>query len=126
MALFGKDKQQKKEKEKNREKEKREEKETPKKDKLGVKERVILEPHITEKATRLTDESNQYIFKVVPKANKIQIKNEVEDIYNIDVVSVRTIQIPQSEKGFGRMKGVTKGYKKAIVKIKEGQKIELI
>ncbi|MFW6283362.1 MAG: 50S ribosomal protein L23 [Minisyncoccales bacterium] len=127
MALFGKDKKQKKEKKKEK---KQPADKQAKKDntdnKSGVEERVVLEPHITEKATRVTDENNEYIFKVIPKANKIQIKNEIEDIYDVDIVSVRTINVPQSEKGFGRMKGTTKGYKKAIIKIKENQKIDLI
>jgi len=87
--------------------------------------RVIKEPHITEKATLLA-ERNQYVFKVFPDANKIEIKKAIKEIYGADVEEVRIINVPRKKRRRGRIEGWRKGYKKAIVKIKEGQTIEIL
>ena len=87
--------------------------------------RVIKEPHITEKATLLA-ERNEYVFKVFPKANKPEIKKAIEEIYGVDVEKVRIINVPRKKRRRGRVEGWRKGYKKAIVKIKEGQVIEIL
>lgn len=86
---------------------------------------ILKAPHVTEKATKLT-EKNQYIFKVWPRANKTEIKKSIEDLYGVNVVSVKMIRIPPKRRRLGRISGWRKGYKKAIVKIKKGQKIELL
>jgi len=86
---------------------------------------VLETPHITEKVTDLT-KKNQYIFKVFPEANKVEIKKAVENLYGVDVVSVKIIKVPRRQRRLGRISGWRKGYKKAIVKIKEGQKIEVL
>jgi large subunit ribosomal protein L23 len=86
---------------------------------------VLKSVHITEKATELA-EKNQYIFKVFENANKQEIKKVVESIYNVDVVSVRTINIHRKRKRLGKSTGWKQGYKKAIVKIKKGQEIEIL
>ena len=80
---------------------------------------------MTEKATELA-KKNQYVFKVWPRANKVEIKKAIEDIYGVDVVSVKIIKVPRKRRRLGRISGWRKGYKKAIVKIKEGQKIEVL
>jgi large subunit ribosomal protein L23 len=87
--------------------------------------RVLISPHITEKSSILA-ENNKYVFKVFPRSNKIEIKRAVEEIYDVDVSSVRIIRIPKKPKRFGRQEGWKKGYKKAIVTIKPGQKIDII
>lgn len=87
--------------------------------------RVLISPHITEKSSILA-ENNKYVFKVFPRSNKIEIKRAVEEIYDVDVLSVRIIRIPKKPKRFGRQEGWKKGYKKAIVTIKSGQKIDII
>ena len=87
--------------------------------------RILKEPHVTEKATDLTKE-NQYVFKVFPRANKVEIKKAVEDLYGVDVLGVKIIKVPRKRRRLGRFEGWRKGYKKAIVKIKEGQKIEVL
>lgn len=87
--------------------------------------RVLKFPHITEKATDLT-ERNQYVFKVFPEANKIEIKKAIENLHGVDVVSVKIINIPRRQRRSGRVWGWRKGYKKAIVRVKEGQKIEIM
>lgn len=92
---------------------------------IGETYRVLKTPHITEKATDLT-EKNQYVFKVYPETNKIEIKKVIENLYGVDVVSVKIINIPRRQRRLGRVLGWRKGYKKAIVRVKEGQKIEVL
>lgn len=86
---------------------------------------VLSSPHITEKATIL-EKVNKYVFKVRPKTNKTEIKRAVEDIYGVDVVGVKIINIPKKQRRLGRQTGWRKGYKKAIIEIKKGQKIEIL
>ena len=93
--------------------------------KLDLAWKVLETPHISEKATDLTKQ-NKYVFRVFPKSNKKEIKKAVEDIYGIDVLDVKTIKIPRKKKMRGRVAGWKKGYKKAIVKIEKGQKIEIL
>lgn len=88
-------------------------------------EKILIAPHITEKATELAKE-NQYVFKVYPEANKTEIKKAIENLYGVDVLDVKIIKIPKKRRRLGRISGWRKGYKKAIVKIKEGQKIEVM
>ena len=85
----------------------------------------LKEPHITEKATNLAQQ-NQYVFKVFPRTNKIEIKKAIESLYGVDVISVNIINIPRKRKRLGRIKGFKPGFKKAIIKIKQGQKIETL
>jgi len=87
--------------------------------------RILKMPHVTEKATDLT-EKNQYIFRVWPGANKNEIKKAIESLYGVEVVSVKIIKVPAKKRKLGRIEGFRKSYKKAIVKIKEGQKIEVL
>jgi len=87
--------------------------------------KILKKPHVTEKATDLTSK-NQYIFEVYPRSNKNQIKKAVEDVYGADVVSVNIINIPRKIRKLGRISGWRKGYKKAVVRIEEGQKIEVL
>ena len=110
--------------------EKKVEKSVPVKTKAKTKNvkfsyQVIKQPHISEKASFLS-EKDQYIFEVLPKYNKNEIKNAVEGIYNVDVLSVNLVKIPAKKRRLGRTEGFRKAYKKAIVKIKEGQKIEIL
>ena len=86
---------------------------------------IVKEPHISEKATMLS-EKNQYSFKVYPNANKIEIKKAIEGVYGVDVLSVNIIKIPKKKRRLGKIKGFKLGYTKAIVKIKEGQTIEIL
>jgi len=94
---------------------------------------VIKQPHISEKASDLA-EKNQYIFEVSgarPRGcsgsyNKQEVKKSVEGIYGVDVLSVNMIKIPAKKRRLGKTEGFRKAYKKAVVKIKEGQKIEIL
>lgn len=87
---------------------------------------VLRSPCITEKASVMGQQGNFYMFEVDGEANKIQIKKAVEDKYKVNVLQVRTINIHRKKVRRGKTEGFKKGYKKAIVKIKEGQNIEVI
>lgn len=86
---------------------------------------AIKQPHISEKATDLS-ESDQYIFEVLPGYNKSEIKKSVEGIYGVDVLSVNIVKIPAKKRRLGKTEGFRKAQKKAIVRIKNGQKIEIL
>lgn len=99
---------------------------TPKKEaKISEAYRILRAPQVTEKSTFL-GEKNQYVFKVFPEANKPGIRKAVKELYGVDVLSVRIIKIPRKRRRLGRTSGWRTGYKKAIVKIKAGQKIEIL
>ena len=100
-------------------------KRAPRKTVAGETYRVLKTPQVTEKATALVGQ-NQYVFKVWPRANKVETKKAIEDLYEVDVISVKIIKVPRKRRRLGRISGWRKGYKKAIVKIKEGQKIEVL
>ena len=90
---------------------------------------ILIRPLITEKMTNLSTEKGVYGFIVNPKANKIQIAKAIEEKFNVHVVSVKTINHSGKTKTqfrkSGRFTGKTSGFKKAIVKLKEGESIEL-
>lgn len=85
---------------------------------------VLKKPVITEKSWDLVTE-NKYSFWVNPDANKIEIKNAVESAFKVTVLDVRTMNVKGKEKRMGRFVGRTKDRKKAIVTLKEGDKIEV-
>jgi len=132
MAIFFKKRKKEKEesekeilKDNQKEESKEEVKKTKKEEVFSDAWKVLKKPLITEKATNLS-EFNQYVFEVFPSANKTEIKKAIEKTYKVDVLSVRIINIPAKKRRLGRISGWRKGYKKAIVKIKEGQKIEVL
>ncbi len=84
---------------------------------------IIKEPIITEKSMALKEKENKYVFAVSPKANKIEIKNAVEKFFNVKVVSVATLNVKPRSKRMGQYEGYTQAYKKAIVKLAEGNTI---
>ena len=85
---------------------------------------IIYAPIITERTALMANE-NKYAFKVSPKANKTQIKQAVEKIFNVKVESVNTLNVKPKTKRVGRYSGLTNRKKKAIVTLKEGSSIEL-
>lgn len=87
---------------------------------------IIIEPIVTEKSTLLIDTQNQYVFKVAKKANKNMIKKAIESMFAVTVEDVRTTIMPRKQRGTGRRKGFTGVWKKAIVSLKDGDKIELV
>jgi large subunit ribosomal protein L23 len=91
---------------------------------------VIVKPIFTEKQTAITDKfENRYGFIVVPSANKVQIKNAVEALYNVHVESVNTMKYDGRKKSrytkTGLVTGSTSSFKKAIVTLKQGETIDL-
>lgn len=86
---------------------------------------ILKSPRITEKATILGD-LNQYTFEVGKNANKTEIKKAIEGLYNVDVVSVKVLNVPRKERRFKGKIGWASEIKKSIVKIKQGQKIEVL
>jgi len=91
----------------------------------GFSYETVREPHISEKASLLS-EQNKYVFKVSKKSNKQEIKKSVEGIYGVNVLAVNMIKIPPKKRRLGRTEGFRKKYQKAVVTIKEGQKIEIL
>lgn len=85
---------------------------------------IIKAPIITEKSSDLA-QNNVITFSVDVKANKTQIKQAIENIFNVKVESVNTINVKPKRKRVGRYVGKTNKVKKAIVKLKEGSSIEL-
>ena len=86
---------------------------------------IIKAPVITEKSTRLSQEENKYVFKVDSKATKDQIKKAIETIFKVKVVEISTLNAKVKKRRVGRYTGLSNRYKKAIVKLAEGQSIEL-
>lgn len=85
---------------------------------------IIKAPIITEQSSKLIESENKYTFKVDKKANKIEIKNAVETIFKVKVISVNTINVIPKFKRVGKHEGYTSAYKKAIVQVAEGEKID--
>ena len=86
---------------------------------------VIKSPIVTEKSNDLQQNNNTYTFSVDIRANKTQIKQAIEAIFNVKVESVNTINVHPKTKRVGRYAGKTNKVKKAIVKLKEGSSLEL-
>ena len=87
--------------------------------------KILKFPHVTEKSGLMTAD-NFYVFQVMPQANKIEIKKAIESEYNVSVVDIKIIKIPRKPVQRGRIPGFKKGYKKAYIKLKSGQKIDII
>ncbi len=86
---------------------------------------ILKEPHLTERATDLMKE-NKYVFKIASDANKIQVRKAVENLYRVSVTKVNVVSIPRKKVRYGRGSGFKSGYRKAIVTLKEGDKIEMV
>ncbi len=71
-------------------------------------------------------EKNQYTFKVNKKANKKEVEKTIQSLYNVDVSSVQIVNIHAKKRRSGRTSGWKKGYKKAVVRVPKGQKIDFV
>ncbi|WP_018109192.1 50S ribosomal protein L23 [Bacteroides propionicifaciens] len=89
---------------------------------------IIIRPLVTEKMTDITETSNRFGFVVRPEANKLQIKREIEALYNVTVADVNTMKYKGKSKTrytrAGIISGKTNAFKKAIVTLKEGDTID--
>ncbi|MBI3298032.1 MAG: 50S ribosomal protein L23 [Elusimicrobia bacterium] len=86
----------------------------------------ILRPIMTERSTILKEQFNQYVFEVSPVSTKTDIKRAIEELFKVKVSAVRTMNLPGKFRRFGRGGGFKSDWKKAIVKLKAGDKIELV
>jgi large subunit ribosomal protein L23 len=86
---------------------------------------IVKKPLVTEKGTIMLSEGNWVAFKVHLDANKIEIREAVQKIFSVSVLQVNTQIVRGKRKRFGRAMGQSKAWKKAIVQLKEGDKIEI-
>ena len=86
---------------------------------------VVQRPVITEKATRLKDEANQYVFRVAPTATKVEIKRAIETLFKVKVERVRVLTVRGKTKRLGRFAGRTAGWKKAVATLGRGHSIDI-
>ncbi len=93
-------------------------------DREALTAKILLAPIVSEKATALSEE-NKYVFRVKSEANKHQVKEAVERAYNVTVLKVNIIKKPSKKRRLGRTEGYVSGFKKAVVTLKKGDKIEI-
>jgi len=82
---------------------------------------VLKGPCLTEKAALLQEDEGKVVFKVHPKANKVEVKKAVEQLFNVKVKDVRTANMHGKQKRVGKTIGFTKDWKKAYVTLSEGE-----
>ena len=85
---------------------------------------VVIRPLITEKTLRIAERENAYTFQIRPTANKVQVRDAIERLFDVSVVGVRTQTFIGKMRRVGRYVGATQNWKKAVVKVKEGHTIE--
>ncbi len=88
--------------------------------------KVLLSPHVTEKAAIIGESSNQYVFQVVTDATKPEIKQAVEHLFKVEVEAVRVTNVKGKVKRSGATLGRRKNWKKAYVRVKDGQTIDFM
>jgi len=85
---------------------------------------IVIRPLVTEKSTLLREQSNKYAFRVVPRASKRQIKAAIEELFDVNVLDVRTMRMQGKKKRLGRNLGRRPSWKKAIVTLAEGDTVD--
>ena len=85
---------------------------------------VVLAPRMTEKTVLAADSANQYVFKVAKTASKSDIKNAVQTLFEVEVDSVQTVNVKGKQKNFSRRAGQRSDWKKAYVRLAEGQSLD--
>jgi large subunit ribosomal protein L23 len=85
--------------------------------------KVLLSPHVSEKST-LVNQNNQYVFRVLKDATKTEIKQAVQKLFDVVVLSVQVVNMKPRNVRFGRIEGKSKAWKKAYVRLAEGHKID--
>jgi large subunit ribosomal protein L23 len=93
--------------------------------KEGLAYRLLKEPHISEKATKLS-ENEKYVFKIYSQTNKSEIKKAIANLYGVAVKDVNIINIKTKKRLLRGKEGKKHGYKKAIVTLEKGHKIEIL
>ena len=87
---------------------------------------VLKGPHVSEKSTVIADEANQIVFSVAVDANKREIKAAVEQLFEVKVRDVRTVNVNGKRKNFGRLRGRRADWKKAYVALEPGHELDFI
>jgi len=87
---------------------------------------VLLSPRVTEKTTRVGESSNQYVFHVVKDANKSEVKGAIELLFDVNVEAVRIVNVKGKSKSFRQRPGKRSDWKKAYVRVQEGQVIDFL
>lgn len=87
---------------------------------------IIKKPCLTEKGMLLQERVNQVVLKVDPRANKIEIKEAAEKLFNLKITKVRTANMHGKSKRVGKHGGTTNDWKKAIISLQEGQKLDFL
>lgn len=87
---------------------------------------ILLSPHVSEKAARLQEQSNQVVFRVRPDADKDEIRRAVELMFEVKVADVRVANVKGKVKRFGQVSGRRSDWKKAYVRLVEGQSIDMM
>ena len=85
---------------------------------------ILIKPVVSEKSYNQITE-NRYTFRVHPDAHKTQVRQAVEELFDVKVTSVNIVQMPAKPKRRGMIRGTKSGWKKAIVELKAGDKIEI-
>lgn len=85
---------------------------------------IIQRPLVTEKSTLAREERNEVTFAVDPKASKHEVRRAVEELFSVQVEEVRTMRMPRKMRRVGRFIGARPQWKKAVVRLAEGQSIE--
>lgn len=88
--------------------------------------RVVRRPHVSEKTTDLIQNHNAYVFEVDMDATKTDIREAIFRIWNVQVESIRTINVRGKAKRMGRIAGFSRSWKKAIVTLKDGDGIDVL
>jgi len=86
---------------------------------------ILLSPHISEKSAVLGDAANQAVFQVANDANKAEIKDAIEQLFNVKVANVRTVNMKGKTKRQGLRRGKRSDWKKAYVSLEQGHEIDL-
>jgi len=130
MSLFSDFKKKKKPLEEEKKEEKKEEKEEKKMPSLRQQKktdrpaRILQSPHLSEKAIFLEAEG-QYVFRVARRTNKIEIEKAFEEIYGVKVQRVRIINLPRKKRNWRGQTGYQPAWKKAIIQVAPGEKINI-
>lgn len=87
---------------------------------------ILLSPRVTEKTTRVGEDGNQYVFHVINDASKQEVKGAVELLFEVNVESVRIVNVKGKSKAFRMRAGKRSDWKKAYVRVQEGQVIDFL
>lgn len=88
--------------------------------------KILLSPHVSEKATIGAEKNNEFVFKVVKTASKPEVKDAVEMLFNTKVKDVHIVNVRPKKKMFKGSEGVRSGWKKAYVTLHSDQKLEFV